>query len=198
MKQEQASANLNGLKFYHIVAVDSGNGIGLNGDLPWRNKSDLAHFKATTMGQIVLMGRTTYNSLPKQKLPGRHIVVLSKSMSDQDLPKDTYVVRSLDAAILKSKELADDWCLNKVYIAGGSQLYNATANIIDGAMVSRIKSIHKCDTFYQPVNLQFMACVMNKSLEQVDGEAGVEVHEYALIDLTNGGAIRNWQFQWGS
>lgn len=198
MKQENVPAKVDGVKFLHIVAVDSNNGIGINGALPWRSKSDLAHFKATTMGQVLIMGRKTYDSLPEAKLPGRHIIVLSKIMSDQNLPKDTYVVRSLSAAVLKSKDLAEDWGLNKVFIAGGSELYNLTADLIDGAIVSRVSGKHKCDTFYRPINLQFMTCVMNKSLEQADGEVGVEVHEYALIDLTDGGVVREWQFQWGS
>lgn len=191
-------ATLAGLKFYHIVAVDRNNGIGKGGDLPWRNKSDLAHFKATTMGQILIMGSVTYDSLPTNKLPGRHIIILSKRYRKENLPKDTYVARTLQDALTLSKELAEDWCLNRVYIAGGKQVYDATAHLIDGAFVSRIQATHECDTFYNPTNLSYMRCVMNKSLEQVSGEAAVELHEYAVIDETDLEGVRECQFQWGS
>ncbi len=61
-----------------IAAVARNRGIGLANKLPWRLPEDFAFFKATTMGQILLMGRKTYESIGRP-LPGRTTVVLSRS-----------------------------------------------------------------------------------------------------------------------
>ncbi len=60
-----------------IVAMDPSHLIGLNGDLPWRYPADLKRFKRLTMGGTVIMGRKTWESLPKP-LPGRRCLVLSQ------------------------------------------------------------------------------------------------------------------------
>ena len=61
-----------------ILAADTKGNIGLDGTLPWRLPSDLAHFKATTQGGIVVMGRKTYESIPGI-LPGRRKIILTHS-----------------------------------------------------------------------------------------------------------------------
>jgi dihydrofolate reductase len=61
-----------------IAAVARNRGIGLHNKLPWRIPEDFAFFKATTMGQVLLMGRKTYESIGRP-LPGRTTVVLSRS-----------------------------------------------------------------------------------------------------------------------
>ena len=64
-----------------IAVVDKNLAIGKDGDLLFRLPSDLAHFKAETLGGVVIMGRKTLESMPGGKpLPGRHTLVLSKSM----------------------------------------------------------------------------------------------------------------------
>lgn len=188
---------LTGLKYYHIVAINRNYGIGIKNQLPWHSKADLQHFKLTTMGQILIVGRKTYDSLPSSKLKGRHLIVLSRSMTSTDLPEHVRVVRSIHDAYLVANELATEWALNRVYIAGGAEIYRATANVIDGAIVSRIDDVQVCDAFYAPTYLRFMACVMNKSLKVDEGDLGVDVHEYAMVDLTKRGAEIEWQYHWG-
>ena len=62
-----------------IVVARAANGvIGRDGDLPWRLKSDLALFKANTLGKPVIMGRKTWDSLPRKPLPGRMNIVLTR------------------------------------------------------------------------------------------------------------------------
>ena len=65
-----------------LVVARAANGvIGRDGDLPWRLKSDLALFKANTLGKPVIMGRKTWDSLPRKPLPGRMNVVLTRDQS---------------------------------------------------------------------------------------------------------------------
>jgi dihydrofolate reductase len=63
-----------------IYARSRNNVIGKNGDLPWHLPEDLAHFKRTTLGQAVVMGRVTWESIPEKfrPLPGRRNVVVSR------------------------------------------------------------------------------------------------------------------------
>tara|TARA_B100001996_G_C18555117_1_gene552426 strand:- start:67 stop:525 length:459 start_codon:yes stop_codon:yes gene_type:complete len=60
-----------------IVACDRNGAIGKDGDLPWRQSTDLQHFKQITMGSNLIMGRKTWDSLPGM-LPGREHFVLSR------------------------------------------------------------------------------------------------------------------------
>ena len=60
-----------------IVAVGDNYEIGVKGQLPWHLSEDLKYFKNTTHGYPVIMGRTTYFSLPKHPLPGRQNIVLN-------------------------------------------------------------------------------------------------------------------------
>ena len=61
-----------------VVAVARNGVIGRDGALPWRISSDMKHFKAATMGKPVLMGRKTWESLPKKPLPGRQNLILTR------------------------------------------------------------------------------------------------------------------------
>lgn len=67
--------------FTLIFACDMKGAIGKDGDLPWRQSSDLQHFKRVTMSKTIVMGRKTWDSLPKA-LPGRRNIVMSRSSRD--------------------------------------------------------------------------------------------------------------------
>jgi dihydrofolate reductase len=100
-----------------IYARARNNVIGLKGDLPWHLPEDLAHFKRTTLGQAVVMGRVTWESIPEKfrPLPGRSNVVVSRQKGFP-APGAT-VVDSLQAAM---DLFAPD---EVVWLIGGAQLY---------------------------------------------------------------------------
>jgi dihydrofolate reductase len=97
-----------------IAAVGANGVIGKENTLPWRLPSDLQHFKDTTLGHAVLMGRKTYDSIGRP-LPGRMNLVLSRRLV-AELP-GLKSVRSIDEAL----ECVKPW--QKLYIAGGQALY---------------------------------------------------------------------------
>ena len=81
------------------------NGVfGRGGALPWRLKSDMALFKSLTMGKPVIMGRRTWDSLPRKPLPGRMNIVLSRDGSFE--PENALVCESLDEAVQIAREQA--------------------------------------------------------------------------------------------
>lgn len=114
-----------------IVAATPKGEIGYQNTLPWHLEGDLARFKALTMGQVVLMGRKTYESLPKP-LKGRHVIVVSATKAQHEklfwLARERgeiiSVATSLDAAIVKANDPALPG--ETVFVAGGAGLYEET------------------------------------------------------------------------
>ncbi len=95
--------------------------IGRDNDLPWRLKSDLAIFKACTMGKPVIMGRKTWDSLPRKPLPGRMNIVLSRDGSFE--PPQAVVCESFLEAVQMAKEQAADDGADEVCVIGGRALF---------------------------------------------------------------------------
>ncbi|WP_426029805.1 dihydrofolate reductase [Caulobacter sp. DWP3-1-3b2] len=95
--------------------------IGRDGDLPWRLKSDLAIFKACTMGKPVIMGRKTWDSLPRKPLPGRMNIVLSQDGSFE--PQQAVVCESFLEALQMAKEQAADDGVDEVCVIGGRAIF---------------------------------------------------------------------------
>ena len=93
-----------------IFACDMNNAIGKNGDLPWRQSTDLQHFKQITLGGTIVMGRKTWESLPG-KLPDREHLVMTRSNRD-DVDTITY-----EEVLYLSKE-------QEIFIIGGGEIYN--------------------------------------------------------------------------
>lgn len=106
-----------------IVCTARNRTIGRDGGMPWRMPSDLRHFKATTMGKPVVMGRKTFQSIGRP-LPGRCNIVVTRTPKPETPPQaadGTHVVEvtSLDAAIAAAATTD----AVEVMIAGGGQIY---------------------------------------------------------------------------
>lgn len=95
--------------------------IGRDGGLPWRLKSDLALFKATTLGRPVIMGRKTWESLPRKPLPGRLNLVLSRDASFE--AEGAIVCERFDEALEIAREQAADEGAEEVCVIGGEALF---------------------------------------------------------------------------
>jgi len=125
-----------------IVACDPSGGIGYNNKLPWSKiEGDLPRFKELTTGKVILMGRNTWESLPKQPLPNRINVVVSS----KDIPEIT-TLTSLPAR--DTMDLADVWLI------GGAKLINSSWHLIDEVHLSRTFAEYTCDTFINVVKLE--------------------------------------------
>lgn len=121
-----------------ITAIDDNGGIGIDNKLPWNCPEDLTHFKKTTEGQTLIMGRSTWESLPVKPLPNRRNIVITSS----NLPwEDKF--SSIEAALGSLDEEED------VFIIGGKMLYESVLKmaIVDQMIISRIPGEYKCDTF---------------------------------------------------
>lgn len=107
-----------------LVVARARNGvIGRDGTLPWRLKSDMAWFKANTLGKPVIMGRKTWESLPKRPLPGRTNIVLSRDLSFETI--GGVVCENFSEAVQIAREQAEDDGVDEVCVIGGSALFEA-------------------------------------------------------------------------
>ena len=101
-----------------IVAVAKNGAIGLNNELLYRLPNDLKRFKALTTGHTIIMGRKTFESLPKGALPNRRNIVLSRQEGLHYENAECY--SSIEEALMQCD------CTEDVYIIGGGELYRQT------------------------------------------------------------------------
>ncbi len=103
-----------------IVAVAQNGVIGRDNQLPWRLPGDLKHFKATTLGKPIVMGRKTFASLGKP-LPGRTNIVITR---DKNFTAEGAVVtHSLEEALQRADEIAQRDGASEIMIIGGADIY---------------------------------------------------------------------------
>ena len=133
---------------YRAIAAVAENGIIGNGlRIPWHIPEDFKHFKRTTMGGIVVMGRRTWESLGGRPLPGRENVVISSQM---DAPEGATLCRSLDE--LDAKFASD---ARPIWICGGANLYARALDRCSQIIVSRVKAAPEGDVFFPDITEKF-------------------------------------------
>jgi dihydrofolate reductase len=120
-----------------VVAHDPNLVIGKEGGLPWRYPEDLKHFKETTMGGTMIMGRGVFEELNEIPLPGRKNIVLSRTKTYENV--DTYT--SLQIAL---DELDED----EVFIIGGGVLYRDALPEADKMILTQVNKEYEGDTYF--------------------------------------------------
>ena len=125
-----------------IVATDNAGGIGIRNTLPWKLPEDLAHFKRTTTGHPILMGRKTFESIGRP-LPNRRNIVISRNPDWQHEGVET--VASLQAAL----DLTD---AAEVFVIGGAEIYRLALPLADRLIVTEISQRFDCDAFFPAID----------------------------------------------
>ena len=133
-----------GVELSAIVVVANDGAIGRDGDLLCHLPADLKHFKQLTMGHSVVMGRRTFDSLPKGALPGRQNIVVTRN-PHFEAPNVT-VAHNIDEA-LAAVELPGE-----VFVMGGAQIYAATIDRVTTLHLTRVHtSFPDADTFFPDI-----------------------------------------------
>lgn len=126
------------MKLVLIAAHDPNLVIGKDGGLPWHYPEDLKHFKKTTMGYPVLMGRVVFEELFENPLPGRENFVLSRTKDYEEVPTFDSVEKALD--YLKDRD--------KVFVLGGGKVYEQLIPKADQLIITEIHQEHAGDTYF--------------------------------------------------
>ena len=125
-----------------IVAVDNNWGIGYNGNLLEKIPEDMKYFKELTTNNVVIMGRKTWDSLPKKPLPNRtNIVITSQKKGEENGAKFMTLEDAMRYAIVNRP--------TDVFIIGGGQIYKKLLPICSRVYVTKILKNHKdIDTYF--------------------------------------------------
>lgn len=125
-----------------IAAVGRNGAIGKDGQMPWELKADLAHFRRSTMGCPVVMGRRTWDSLPPRfkPLPGRRNLVVTRNRDWR--AEGAEAAASLDDALAR---LAD---APRVFVIGGGELYAQALPRADLLVLTEIDADFPADTYF--------------------------------------------------
>jgi dihydrofolate reductase len=129
-----------------IAAVARHGAIGKGNALLWQDRSDQKHFRDTTMGYPVIMGRNTWDSLPERfrPLPGRRNIVVTRNLHWHAAGAEP--AASLDAA-LAAAQGAD-----RLFVIGGEQLYRLALPLADGLALTEIDADFEADAFFPGVD----------------------------------------------
>ena len=133
-----------------LIYARSRNGvIGRDGQLPWHLPADLAHFKQTTLGQAVVMGRKTWDSLPERfrPLPGRTNIVITRQ-KDWQAP-GALVAHSLAQAMALCPEPGPLW------VIGGAEVYAQALPLASTVVVTEIDMEAQGDAHAPPLGAEW-------------------------------------------
>jgi dihydrofolate reductase len=137
-----------------VVAMAENGVIGREGGLPWRLSTDLKRFKAQTMGKPVIMGRKTWESLPRKPLPGRRNIVITRNSAYR--APGAEIVSSLEEALatVQKEEDAPEIC-----IIGGSEIFGLALPVADRLYVTHVLAEVDGDTYFPVIDPQEWAPV---------------------------------------
>lgn len=128
-----------------IVAIADNNGIGIKGQLPWHIGEDLKYFKRTTSGFPVIMGRTTYFSLPFHPLKGRKNIVLN---AGGDPIPEACCVYSFDEAFAEAEKTGASRC----FVMGGASVYKAAIEMVDRLFITHVHTVIDADAWFPEID----------------------------------------------
>jgi dihydrofolate reductase len=144
-----------------IAAIDSKDGLGKNNKLAWSYPQDLHRFKMTTLNHTVVMGRKTWESLPKA-LPGRRNVVITRNPAKAfaDYYKGDTSHEKLPAEFYNNPLHPDIFdspfqLLEKIFYIGGAEIYKQVINEVDQLLLTRVPGDHNCDAFFPTIPVGF-------------------------------------------
>ncbi|MEO8121322.1 MAG: dihydrofolate reductase [Rhodoferax sp.] len=143
----------------HLIFARAANGvIGNNNTLPWRLPEDMAHFKRTTLGCPVIMGRKTWDSLPPKfrPLPGRLNVVVTRQLDWQ--AEGALCAHSLSEAMALCPLESDAW------VIGGAEIYAQAVPLASTAVVTEIDATFEGDAFAPPFGPEWTETAREKQV----------------------------------
>lgn len=123
-----------------ILAAAANGVIGVDGQLPWRLRTDVRRFKRLTVGHHVVMGRRTWEEIGCRPLPGRECIVLS-TRTDFEAPRAA-TCRSLDEALAVARGAGEE----EAFVIGGAGLFEAAFRFADRVYLTRVLAEVEGDT----------------------------------------------------
>ncbi|MBQ7141270.1 MAG: dihydrofolate reductase [Bacilli bacterium] len=130
------------MKLSVIAAIGKNNELGKNNDLIWHLPNDLKFFREVTTGKTIIMGKNTFDSLPKM-LPNRHHIVLT--FTDEKYPNGVEVFKSIDEFLEKYNDNEEE-----IFVIGGASIYKQFINLASTLYLTEIDASESSADVYFP------------------------------------------------
>jgi dihydrofolate reductase len=161
-----------------IVAHDKNGVIGNKGAIPWKIPAEMTHFKETTTGWAVVMGRKTWESIPQKyrPLPDRYNIVVSRN--PESVAVDLH--ESDCVRVMSSVEDAVQLCQGQTFVIGGAEIYKEVLDkgLADRVLVSEIDGEFEGDTYFPMLGEEW-------GLWSIKAHEGFRVLEWIRTPLGN-------------
>jgi dihydrofolate reductase len=158
-----------------IVAVSEDWGIGKDNELLWHISEDLKRFKRLTLGKTILMGKKTWDSLPRKPLPGRKNIVLT------DVPDEcidcSVTAYSIDDALSKCDPGEE------IFVIGGGSVYRQFMDIADRLYITHVHRKAEADVYFPEIDRGIWRVVETEDFKTDDAE-GIS-YTYSIYERKN-------------
>lgn len=153
-----------------IVAIADDYGIGKNNELLWNIPEDLRRFKRLTTGKTVIMGKKTWESLPRKPLPNRRNIVIT------DVPDEMIEGAEMAYSIEEACRLCGD---DENFIIGGGSIYRQFMPLCDRLYITRVHSTAPADVYFPEIELQIW---QEMSREEYPGDNIFPSYSYIIYE----------------
>lgn len=163
----------------HLVAVSNELVIGVDNDLPWNLKDDLAHFKKYTLNKVIIMGRKTYESIGRP-LPNRINYVISRTIKEID---GAHVFNNLEEAMLSAEKHNKNLNIeNEIVIIGGGYLFEETLPILNKLVITKVDCSVAGDVYYPKIDMKNWELISSESYSKdSDNDYDFKIEEYKKL-----------------
>ena len=162
----------------HVVALSNNRVIGVDNDLPWRLKKDLAHFKAYTTNKIIIMGRKTFESIGRP-LPNRINFVVSTTITEIE---GAQVFKSTKEALSEANKLCIKLNYKEIVIIGGGYLFRDTLSVVNKLVLTEVDCEIDGDVYYPDIDLDsWQNTEMSKHEKDSENEFDFKVLVYEKV-----------------
>jgi dihydrofolate reductase len=155
-----------------IVAVSEDWGIGKNNELLWHISEDLKRFKRLTSGNTVIMGKRTWESLPRKPLPGRINIVLTDDKTETI--ENAVTAYSIEDSLIKCDKNGE------IFVIGGGSIYRQFMPIADRLYITHVHKKAPADIFFPEIDLKLWK-ITEKEVFKTDDEESL-VYTYTIYE----------------
>ena len=158
-----------------IVAVSEDWGIGKDNELLWHISEDLKRFKSLTFGNTIIMGKRTWESLPRRPLPGRKNIVLTDK--EDELIENSVTAYSIEDALGKCEKNEE------IFIIGGGSIYRQFMPVADRLYITHVHKKAPADIYFPEIDLKIWE-ITEKEEFKTEGENSIP-YTYTIYERKN-------------
>lgn len=150
-----------------IAAIGRNREIGYNNQLLWNIPEDMRHFKAYTMGKVLIMGRKTFASIGGKPLPGRKCIVVSTQ------PSAGLAITAKSV----TEALSIEYCYPEIVVIGGASIYEQTIDLAHKLVITHVDAEFTADTYFPEIDLTKWSA--QSTIESSSGSSTYRFVEYS-------------------